>query len=173
MKLFILLFIINLSYSQKTILLTNHYCGEGIVFNDNVKYPFQEKDYAEFYYPNIDDIKNAENILFKNYYNHKIEILNYFKLKDEKINPKNKNPNNVKKKFLKYNRQYIGYLNNRNEIIVYIGLLNFSNKKKAIKYFENWKENIIAGSGGFYNKNQEYFVINLTKKSIVKKVANL
>ena len=86
------------------------------------------------------------------------------------IKSKYKNPKNVINKYYKYNRQYAGFINKYNDTIVYVGLLNFENKRKANNYFEGWKENIFFGFDGFYEKNQENFLINLSKKEFVYKL---
>ena len=86
---------------------------------------------------------------------------------------KYKKSENVQKKFNKFNRQYISYINKENDTILYIGLLNFSNKKKAKLHFEEWKEYIYGGVGDFYYENQKFFVVNLSKKKFIYKVVGM
>ena len=40
-------------------------------------------------------------------------------------------------------------------------MLNFKDRKNASLYFETWKEQIIFGSGKFYEKNHRFYYINL------------
>ena len=172
MKYFIT-FISLIILNQKTITLKEYYCGEGVIFDETITYPFKEEDRLKFYMPDIKDIKKGEEFIFNNFYEYEISILNHFKLDNSIIKTKYKKPENVKKKFYKYNRQYISYINTKNDTILYIGLLNFSNKKKANLNFDGWKNNIFIGAGDYYYENQKFYIINLSKKKFIYKVIGI
>ena len=150
--------------NPKLIQIKEFYEGHGVIFTKNDNYPFKGIDYKEGYTPSIDNVRKAELFLFNNYYEYEVNVLKHFKYNDKQINriikPKFKNPKKVIKKFYKYNRQYAGYLNKSNDTILYIGLLNFSNKCKAEEKFYNWKNKIFLGSGNYYQENQEFYNIN-------------
>lgn len=160
-----------LVYSPIVITITDYYCGEGVIFDDTTRIPFAIDDYYKSYTPTTSDIIKAEKILFENYYSYRTNVLKHFKYDEvlikKYLKEKYKNPKNVKKKYKHYNRQYLGYITNTNDTIVYIGLLNFKNKKKAEEHFQNWKERIIVGFGDFSNKNIDFYNVNLTKKDFV------
>lgn len=158
----------------KLVRLPEYYEGEGVIFTKNDNYPFRDMDYKEGYTPTIEDIRKAELFLFNNFYTYEVNVLKHFKYKDEQIDkiikPKFKNPKKVIKKFCKYNRQYAGYINKSNDTVLYIGLFNFSKKKKAEEKFFNWKNKIFLGSGDYYQKNQEFYTINLSRGEFVYKL---
>jgi glutamate synthase domain-containing protein 1 len=159
--------------TPKVITLKEYYCGEAVIFDEKTKYPFSELDYNKSYIPTIEDLKKGEIFLFENYYDYEINVLEHFKLDKSSIKSKYRNAGNVQKKFKKYNRQYVSYINKDNDTILYIGLLNFSNKTKANKYFEGWKQYIYGGAGDFYYENQKFYVINLSKKKFIYKVVGM
>ena len=173
MKSVLYLLIIVLFQPPKVITLKDYYRGEGVIFDENAVYPFKEIDYYKSYMPSLEDIQRGEDFLFDNYYEHEIKILDHFKLDKSSINSKYRKPENVQKKFNKFNRQYISYINKENDTILYIGLLNFSNKKKANKYFESWKEFIYGGAGDFYYENEKNYIVNLSKKKFICKVVGM
>ncbi|MFN3753918.1 hypothetical protein [Flavobacterium sp.] len=150
--------------------MEKYYSGEGVIFDETAHYPWIEKDYVKPYSPKIKDIEKVEEFIAVNYYEYKQNILDSFKITKYRIDKKFKNPKNVLKKFHKYNRQYAGFINKANDTIIYVGVLNFADKKKAEKYFEHWKEMILLGNQGFYDKNQDYFNINISRKSFVYKL---
>jgi hypothetical protein len=167
MKLLLTLLIVVFIQNATVIKLEDYYCGEGVIFDKNIKYPFAEVNYKEGYTPTIDNIKIVEEYLFHNYYIYETNLLDSFNLDQSKFKLKFKKAAKVKKKFLKYNRQYAGFISKSNDTIIYIGLLNFENKRLANKYFEGWKENILFGSHGFYQKNHEKYFYNLTKNKLI------
>ena len=146
------------------------YAGEGVIFDASVKYPFTEKNYKEPLNPNILEIKRAEKILSEKYYEYRTTILDSFNTDKSIIRKKLKVPKNVVKRFYKFNRQYIGYMNNSNDTIITIGLLNFANKRRAEKYFPDWKKTVQFGFHGFYENNQEWISINITENEFVYKI---
>lgn len=170
MKKIALLFLIFCTQNTEIIKLKEYYSGEGVIFNNNAKYPFVEPKYKTPYTPTIADVNKTEKFIFDNYYEYETNVLDSFKLNKSKIKCKYKIANNVKKMFYNYNRQYAGYLDKSNDTIIYINLLNFSNKKIAQEYFDGWKENIFFGFGEFYEKNQKNYRYNLSKNQFVYKI---
>jgi hypothetical protein len=178
MKYFISVIILLCSFESlqnpKLIKLPEYYEGEGVIFTEDDNYPFRDVDYKEGYTPSIEDIRKAEFFLFDNYYDYEVNVLKHFKYKDEQINKiintKFKNPGKVIKKFCRYNRQYAGYISTSNDTIVFIGLLNFSKEKKAEQNFPNWKNEVLVGFGDYYQKNQKFYNINLSKEEFVYKL---
>lgn len=173
MKCFILLMIAMLFQQPQVINLKEYYCGEGVIFDGKVSFPFKITNFNKNHTPTLDEIKKGENFLFKNYYEYETNILGHFKLDKSSIKNKLKKPENVQKKFKTYNRQYISYINNENETILCLVLLNFSNKKDAGIYFEGWKESILIGTGDFYYENQKIYIINLTKNKFIYEVVGM
>ncbi|SCZ01107.1 hypothetical protein [Flavobacterium caeni] len=141
------------------------YQGKGVIFNESYKFPFKGTNYKEPVTPNLNQIIRSENILYKDYYKYRKSVLDSFR-SNYKINSKYLKSKNVQKKFSKFNRQYAGYTNQIGDTIIYIGLFNFNNLKKAENYFENWDTILFLGSGGFYEGNQEFYEINLNQNKI-------
>ena len=173
---YILIFIF-LAFSfqnPEVIELKGFYSGKGVIFSESEPYPFKDSDYKKPYTPSIEEIKKAEQFLFDNYYEYKVKVFEHFeydkKLIDKLLKTKYKNPEKVKKKFCRYNRQYAGYISSSNDTIIYVGLLNFSNKKKAKKQFEGWQKKLLIGFGEYYEKNQEFYNINLSNNKFIYKL---
>lgn len=149
----------------KMITLKEYYCGFGVIFNKEYKYPFVQSVFKEPFTPTITQLKKAEDLLMMSYYDYKNKVIDSFN-SNKKTDIKLKEPKNVKKRFYKYYRQYAGYVNSSNDSIIYIGLFNFSNSKKASIYFEGWDKTLFLGSGEYYENNQESYLINLSKENI-------
>lgn len=156
--------------SIQIIELKEYYSGQGVIFDASLKYPFSAKNYSKPLTPNIVKIKRAERILSKKYYEYRTNVLDSFNVDKSIIKKKLKTPQNVVNKFYKYNRQYLAYVNKSNDTIITIGLLNFSNKRKAEKYFSDWKKTVQFGFHGFYKDNQEWFSINVTQNDFVYEI---
>ena len=152
--------------TPQIITLKDYYYGKGAIFNKNYKYPFIKPDYRNGVTPTIKQITQAETLFYSHYYEYRKSVLDSFK-SNYRLNTKLKNSQNVKKRFRKYYRQYAGYVNTSNDTIIYIGLLNFANTKKAALYFEDWDTILFLGCGEYYQINQEHYSINLTKKKIL------
>ena len=146
--------------------LEEFYSGEGVIFDKSVKYPFGELDYEEPLTPSIKSIKEAESIFSEKYYDYKSALIEVYGIEASKINEDLKTPENVIEKFYNYNRQYIAYQNLSKDTIITIGLLNFKNKRKANKYFKDSETTIQYGFHGFYEKNQEWISINISRNQI-------
>ncbi len=169
-----IIFIFSFQTTPKVIEIKEFYTGRGVIFDKSEPYPFKDLDYKEPYTPTIEDIKNAEIFLFNNYYDYRVKILSHFNydkvLIEKLVKSKYKESKKVQKKFCKFNRQYTGYINSSNDTIIYIGLLNFSNRKRAEHHFENWEKQILVGFGDFYEKNQEFYNINISKNEFIYKL---
>ena len=60
----------------------------------------------------------------------------------------------VAKHYKKFNRQYSGYIDRSGDTILIVCFLDFSNRKKANKFFNNWKyRNGYLGSGLFLDSS--------------------
>jgi hypothetical protein len=157
-------------FSFQIIELEEYYSGQGVIFDSSVKYPFVEQNYDRALTPKISEIRKAEKIFSKKYYEYRTNVLDSFNVDKSIIKKRLKKPKNVIKKFYKYNRQYISYLNKSNDTIISIGLLNFANKRKAEKHFQDWKKTIQFGFHGFYEDNQEWISINITDNEFIYKM---
>ena len=158
--------------SHKIIELKEYYNGQGVIFDSSFKYPFVELNYKKAYTPTLEEIKRAEKILSEKYYEYETNILDSFNLDKSIIKKRLKKSKNVVRKFYKYNRQYISYIDQKEDTIISLGLLNFSNKKKANEYFPNWKNEFLVGFGKYYQKNQKLYSINITKNDFIYKIEN-
>lgn len=130
--------------------------GEGIIFSkeNNIDYK-NTKDELRFT-PKLQQIYLAEKIIIEQYNDVRkedIRIVNYKPIKK------------VKKYFYCYNRQYFGYINNEEEILI-ICLINFKNKNKTMSNIDNWGEKFIIGTGGFFDKNRILLGVNLTNEEL-------
>jgi hypothetical protein len=171
MKKIIILFTISSIFTiqiPQIVNLREYYCGKGVIFDKNYKYPFFRSNYGEAYTPTLKQLKQSEDILFNDYYNYRLKVLDSFN-SNFKIKGKLKEPKNVKKKFYKYYRQYAGYVDTSNDSIIHIGLFNFSNIKEASLYFDGWDRTLFSGSGEYSEKNHESYIINLSTGQIIFK----
>lgn len=174
MKNIILLLCSGIVFAQtpQIIKLKEYYKGEGVILHKNIHYPFEKLNYKEGYTPTIKDIKKTEQYFFANYYDYEATTLDCLKMykSKQRLNLKLKKSLFVKKKYYKYNRQYAGYISKSNDTIIYLGLLDFADKKRAIEYFEGWQKNFTSLSG--IDIRQEIFYYNLTKNKYILNVSN-
>jgi len=144
--------------------MKGYYHGYGKIFNkeheanrdffgNTYQKPFTE-DYRSDYGLSRADLIRVESILLSRY--HKV-------MGDENVSPKRNSFKKARRNFKHYYRQYFGFLNNRDEIVVHINLLNFKNSKRANDYFPKWDQVFFRGFGRFYELNSESFIVNLTK----------
>lgn len=170
----LLLFILSIKlYSQelKTFAI-NDFTGLGVIFNDSSKVHLNN-DY-NFYILNLEEVELCESILesgLKSFLLNKYSCLaENYSFSKAQINKWNRQINNIdiKNKYKFYNRQYVGYKNDKGDTIVFVYLMNFRNKRKANLHFNNWKEDVYIGFGEFYENNTDSFYINLDKKIILK-----
>lgn len=140
----IICFIINtksfgISRDDTTYVKTEKY--EGIIFGKN--YPKNwEDDKKSRWSPSIEDIAYAEKKLEKYIFKKSKKVL-----KNQDINGSPIIRDNLKN----YMRQYVGFINNRGDYILYI---KFIWKDEILKndYFKNWKTELrdILGGGSYY-----------------------
>jgi hypothetical protein len=167
MKFFLsILVLFTFPSSVKIITLPDFYCGKGAIFDKTSHFPSKNNDYFEAITPTIEQIKRSETILFNDYYNYEINICKFFNSDTTFLKAKYKKPENVKKRYRKYYRQYAGYVNIDKDTIIFMNLMNFTNKKRANDKFEYWDKSILYGFGDWYLNNEELFYINLTNKMI-------
>lgn len=135
------LFTIVSCYSQPSKIVTDIEGDniKGVVFNKDYKFSINVKN--EYFTPTIKQILHAESLLKES-------------LKNE--------PNSTKtlKAFKKSKRQYVGYIENDNHYIQ-ISLLNIS-LSNQFGAFKDWENEIIYGSGEFYEKNFRFYTIEIS-----------
>ena len=68
----------------------------------------------------------------------------------------------------KFHRQYIGYINDRNDSILLVQFLRIVSQSKMKEYFPNWKNEYIVGFGRFYEENTNRYIINFNQNRISK-----
>jgi len=157
MRVLTILFILltaNLSYSQnysRNYTNQDFFKGKAIIFNKNYKPPIKLPSNIERFSPSDEEIILTESLIANRY--------------DKDINW-GKETKNVKKKYWKYNRQYLGYIDSQGNKKIVINLLNFKCRKKAQEKFEGWKNGFVIGFGEYYEKNSLRLVADLTSKKI-------
>ncbi|HMI63651.1 MAG TPA: hypothetical protein VK518_22195 [Puia sp.] len=76
------------------------------------------------------------------------------------------------RQYKKFNRQYSGYISKSGDTILVVCFLDFSNRKKAKKYFGNWEyQNGYLGSGLFLDSrppNIYCYSFNLRTKELTR-----
>ncbi len=129
----------------------------GVIFSKDVKYTVLDYDFDKRYTPTIDDIIKAELIFYKKYnlYAMQNKWIYYYEIVP-----------NVRKKFKRWNRQYIGYINKKGEKIIIMHLLNFNIKIIANKRFANWEKKIVIGTGRYYGRNMDIYYINIDRVTL-------
>jgi hypothetical protein len=129
------------------------YKSQGVIFKQDYKINFEVKGLEKRFTPSVQDIQKAESLLLNNY--------NSIMSSDERI--LNFQPiKSVKRKFEKYVRQYLGFIDSSNNYIIFIQLLNFNvSHKDKERSFNGWKSYFITGSGTFYESNTSRYLVNL------------
>lgn len=128
--------------------------GRAIVFTQEYNPPIKLPSGVELFTPSEEDVVKAELTLHQKYNEDLNEVAWFKKEKD------------VKNKYWKYNRQYLGFVDQAGNKNVIINLLNFKCKKKAKEQFEGWEEFFFIGFGEYYEKNSVRFVVNLSTKQL-------
>lgn len=146
--------------AQTTFVYRNPYFfkGESIVFTSEYKSRILLKDMISRFTPSKEDLDSAENI-FKKRYNIDLQ-----ESKELYVAP----VKNVTKEYKHYRRQYLGYINNKEEMVILIQMLNFNDKKMAKRKFEGWESEFEIGLGGWYEGNIFIFEVNLTTNRLSK-----
>ena len=144
-----ILFTATLVYSQDWRYYNNEnlFKGNAVVFKETYTPPILLPSNIERFSPSDDEIVLAESILLERY-NIDFEWSNKIK--------------NVKKKYWKYNRQYLGYIDSQGNKKIIISLMNFKRKKEALKKFEGWEKTFVVGFGSYYETNLRIFVADLS-----------
>jgi hypothetical protein len=144
-------------YCQSTIPVTlKDACqGNGVIFPAEYKLPFAIEVGSNRVTPSTDEVNKAETLLLSNsiYVKYKGLIGIY-------------EPRKLKKKFCRYNRQYVGYQNQASDTIIRVHLLNFNNIKRAKENFFGWQHTYVIGFGSYYESNMVTMIVNLTKKEV-------
>ncbi|WP_343617787.1 hypothetical protein [Flavobacterium sp.] len=137
--IFLLLMFNLVTYSQKVISIKDN----GVIFSKN--YNYYLFDNLDRFTPTSNEINKLEILLNKN-----IRVIN-----TNKFEPSiHENLNN-------YNRQYIGFYNEKREKVIYINFLWRENRNSISK--EKWKtEWYDAADGGSYYWNIKYNLSNKT-----------
>ncbi|RMG24380.1 MAG: hypothetical protein D6732_23715 [Methanobacteriota archaeon] len=129
--------------------------GEGVVFTERCHIPIWIPEKFTVFTLTESDIIAAEKLFFEKYAEYAKKEYDW-------------TIKNVKRKYGKFNRQYIGLKDDRGTVYVLIQLLNFSKKRKAIKYFSGWDKMYIVGFGKFYEKNVRTVLVDITGKKVTK-----
>lgn len=168
--LVLLLLMFSFGFSQvstKIIELPKFYKGKGVVFPKEYKSIVSLKDYESSFTPTVEQIKKAEALFIDNYNEATIESINKINDREPENYPYPKPVKDVKKKFCRYYRQYLGYRNAEGDEMILVNLLNFSKKSKAKKAFMDWEKEYIVAFDGFYQENMTSYLINLSKEKLI------
>lgn len=140
---FIPLFFISLNINgQQLIGEKKIYNGKGVIFDSLATIHATFGNYQYRYTPKLDDIRLAEEILSTTL-------------------------DDYKNQFKKYNRQYLGFVNEKNEKIILVNLLYFKmSKRKINNRYGNWKKEFVVGFGDFFDKYRAIYRVNLSTKSL-------
>ena len=144
----------NVEYIQ----IPDFYSGKGIIFSKDYKISFYIEEASNRFTPNKDQIHRSEEILINGY--------NYALQNDKRVSSFLVKSKNVKKELKSYYRQYIGYIDSQGNHKIIIHLLNFKCRRKAQKYFDNWKNEYIIGYGEYYEKNTKTFIVSLDENKL-------
>jgi len=147
----------------RVISLKEYYKYDSVIFGTETNYPFQIKSYKNTFNLSLDEVKKGEDFLFNNYFIYESIISEHFnnQLPDKKF-IKSKN---VKSKFYKFRRHYIGHVNSEGDFIINIILNDLSNETFLVD--DTWKNNI------HFSSNSRLYIINLTKNKFIFNVVGL
>lgn len=107
----------------------------GTIFDSSYTPSIEIHNIKQRFTPNVTDIITAERI-FREQYNYTNQTTE--SKKGARI------VNNVNKYFRKFNRQYIGYVDNENSRNIIIHLFDFSKKRIVRKYVgDSWKKSLV------------------------------
>lgn len=121
-----------------TLIKTGMLNNEAVILKDttNEFNRFTTNDAVKQYILSIDDVQQYESILKNSYVVNK-EIASSSVVNSESI----------PKYFENFKRQYSGYINSSGDTLLVVCFIDFTNKKKAKKFFSNWKyQQIYLGS---------------------------
>ncbi|MCA0238689.1 MAG: hypothetical protein LCH81_20115 [Bacteroidetes bacterium] len=132
---------------------TDLFKNESVVFTENYHPPIKLPAGTKLFTPSIQDIIQSEQILIEQY--------NILMKKEGWQEQKN-----IKRKYYKYKRQYIGFLDSKGDKKIIVNLLNFKRCKKPDANYPNWDSEYLVGFGSYYEKNTRRYVINLDSRMI-------
>jgi hypothetical protein len=120
--------------------------GHGIIFNEAYDPHIILKDEKKRFTPDENLLFACEEMLQK-----------YFILHEGKSSTR---------QLRQYNRQYIGFFNNKDERLVIIQLLKIKSPAKIQMNYLNWESEYIVGFGKFYEKNTSRYIVNIDLKLV-------
>lgn len=120
---------------------------EGYIFDKGCSILFSIENQKDRYTPTIEDVRCAERLLNDN--------ITYLK---EHQSEKNKGYPVIYKKLKKYKRQYVGYLNQDGDIVIWIFFMKDYQDSCRLS-----KDIIVMSDGG---SNYWSIIVNLTKKTL-------
>ncbi|SKA36759.1 hypothetical protein SAMN04488128_104164 [Chitinophaga eiseniae] len=113
--------------------MVQFYKGIGVIFNGDYNPGILMSDKKERFTPDSLDVAIAETVFDKDFDNYK-----------EKVGIKAPGKNDSKSLYYKYNRQYVGYVDNTGNKVIVIHLIDFSNPGKANKILsKRWYETYV------------------------------
>jgi len=125
---------------------------KGAIIPADYKINFNKNQLAQRFTPSKEDIIQAEIALTENY--------NKTMKKDPRVH-RFKKIKNVRSYFKDYVRQYLGYINEEGEKIIWIHLVRFEKLQKEIGNIQlDWKSNIINGLGDVFYENMMTLAFN-------------
>ena len=125
--------------------------------NEFNRYPSAKA--VDQYIPSLSDIQNFERVLKKSFVsNGEIVVSGSGEM--------------LLKRFTRFNRQYSGYIDKAGDTILVVCFLDFNDRKKAKKFFSNWKyQNEYLASGLFLDNKPPYiycFAYNMHLRVLTK-----
>ncbi len=119
---------------------------------------FNKKELANRFSPTIDEIIKAEDGLTENYNSSMKNDSRVYGFKKIK---------NVRETFNDYTRQYLGFIDEKGERIIWIHLVKVEKLNKEFGEDEfDWKSSIVMGNGDVFYENMITMVFNLDNKTL-------
>jgi hypothetical protein len=145
---------------MRTFIIFILFFGTNIVYSQQVTYPYQNDSTTV----KISKIKGKGKVFDKNYIPNFIELPNYHSgitlNQEELIKVENIISRNFKKKYKKYWRQYLGYLNEKGEKYVFVHLEKFD-RNTSENVYEYWKNTVTIVNTGWEENVTADYIINL------------
>jgi hypothetical protein len=164
---FILVLILAVVVQFQIVKMKTYYKGEGVIFDNTVRYPLKHDDFLNGYTPEIEDVVEAEKMFSTGYYQYRKAVAARFPNIRYVVSDRFKDPRAVIKKYYQYNRQYAGFINKSNDTIIYLSAMNFAKREQAEKDFAGWKEKVVIDA--VTNENDQLNLeVNITKNTIVQ-----
>lgn len=124
---------------------------QGIVFNKEAETVGAYKGMVGRFTPGLDDILKAEDLIIDSCKNVNLEKQEYvcYIIEHSKT----------------FKRQYMGRLNDKEEKVLEIQFLNFS-EKHSEEEFEGWEKLFLLATGTFFNENTHIIMVNLEQEKV-------